>query len=80
MEGATPTARGGGGSAGSGDRMMGKEEYLGRGLYASFDGWDFQLRAPRDGGDHIVVLDRRVLVEFQRFVARALRAQAAEDA
>ena len=31
------------------------ETYLGDGLYASFDGWQFRLRAPREFGDHIVL-------------------------
>ena len=33
------------------------ETYLGDGLYASFDGWQIKLRAPRDGGDHEVFLE-----------------------
>jgi hypothetical protein len=32
--------------------MSAHETYLGDGLYASFDGWQVKLRAPRDGGDH----------------------------
>lgn len=48
------------------------EEYLGDGLYASFDGWQFTLRAPREHGDHFVCLDRHVLVAFEEFVRRAL--------
>lgn len=43
------------------------EVYLGDGLYASFDGWQFRLRAPRENGDHVVYLDAMVLREFQRF-------------
>jgi hypothetical protein len=42
------------------------EEYLGDGLYVSFDGWHFGLRAPRAVGDaafgdvvqHIVYLEQ----------------------
>jgi hypothetical protein len=30
------------------------ETYLGDGLYASWDGLQVRLRAPRDGGDHVV--------------------------
>jgi hypothetical protein len=30
------------------------ETYLGDGLYASFDGWQIRLRAPRENGDHEV--------------------------
>ena len=33
------------------------EEYLGDGLFASFDGYTIWLRAPRMGGDHIVALE-----------------------
>jgi hypothetical protein len=32
------------------------EEYLGDGLYVSFDGQQIKLRAPRDDGDHVVYL------------------------
>jgi hypothetical protein len=39
---------------------MEHEEYLGDGLYASFDGWQIVLRAPRIGGDHFVALEPRV--------------------
>lgn len=34
-----------------------KEIYLGDGLYASFDGYHINLRAPRDNGDHHVGLE-----------------------
>jgi hypothetical protein len=37
--------------------VINEEAYLGDGLYVSFDGWGLRLRAPRDGGDHFVVLD-----------------------
>lgn len=47
---------------------MGDETYLGDGLYASFDGWQFCLRAPRDDGDHVVYLDSGVLNAFRRYV------------
>ena len=33
------------------------ETYLGDGLYASFDGWQIVLRAPRENGDHFVGLE-----------------------
>ena len=36
---------------------MSEEVYLGDGLYASFDGGVFKLRAPRFDGDHWVALD-----------------------
>ena len=44
------------------------ETYLGDGLYASFDGWQVVLRAPREGGDHWVALEPNVLGELWRFV------------
>lgn len=37
--------------------MSEREEYLGDGLYASFDGWQVKLRAPRENGDHEVFLE-----------------------
>jgi hypothetical protein len=33
--------------------MSEHEVYLGDGLYASFDGYQIRLRAPREGGDHV---------------------------
>lgn len=45
-----------------------KEEYLGDGLYVSFDGWQFCLRAPREDGDHVVYLDASLLDGFKRYV------------
>jgi hypothetical protein len=47
-----------------------RETYLGDGLYASWDGFAFTLRAPRIGGDHFVVLEPLVLDEFESFVKR----------
>jgi hypothetical protein len=34
-----------------------KEIYLGDGCYASFDGFQIWLRAPRAEGDHLVALE-----------------------
>jgi hypothetical protein len=48
--------------------MMQKERYIGDGLYASFDGYHFILRAPKLGGDHTVMLEPSVLQGFERFV------------
>jgi hypothetical protein len=45
-----------------------REEYLGDGLYASFDGWQIKLRAPRTGGDHEVYLDQTTLQAFLEFI------------
>lgn len=49
-----------------------KEEYLGDGLYVSFDGWQFCLRAPRENGDHVVYLEPYVMEQFNEYVQRAL--------
>ena len=37
--------------------MSERETYLGDGLYASFDGWQVKLRAPRENGDDVVFLE-----------------------
>lgn len=37
-----------------------QEEYLGDGLYISFDGYQIRLRAPRENGDHFVALEPKV--------------------
>lgn len=50
---------------------MSKETYLGDGLYASDEGYQFKLRAPRMGGDHEVYLDGNVLESFLEFVGKA---------
>jgi hypothetical protein len=55
--------------------MSGKETYLGDGLYASFDGWQFCLRAPRENGDHFVYMEASVLRAFQAFVKRATESE-----
>jgi hypothetical protein len=47
------------------------EEYLGDGLYASFDGWQLILRAPREGGDHWVALDPYVYPELVRYMDKS---------
>ena len=56
-----------------------KERYLGDGLYASWDGWQIILRAPREGGDHWVALEPEVYTALLRFV-RDVRSQAVGDA
>lgn len=48
--------------------MPEQETYLGDGLYASFDGYQIRLRAPRFEGDHEVFLDRSVLVNFFHYL------------
>jgi len=47
-----------------------KEVYLGDGLYFSWDGFAFTLRAPREFGDHYVVLEPEVLAAFDNFRER----------
>lgn len=49
--------------------MNESEQYLGDGLYASFDGFMVTLRAPREHGDHFVALEPEVLAKFMGFVA-----------
>ena len=46
------------------------EVYLGDGLYASFDGFQVRLRAPRGSEDHIVYLEPAVLKSFLEFIKR----------
>jgi hypothetical protein len=46
------------------------EEYLGDGLYASFDGWQICLRAPRENGDHFVYLERPAYQSLLEFAER----------
>jgi hypothetical protein len=54
------------------------ETYLGDGLYASFDGYQVRLRAPRggDGNDHEVFLDDATLAAFEAWIAGLRRAAA----
>lgn len=50
---------------------MPKEEYLGDGLYVSFDGFQFCLRAPDTmSGDRIVYLEPDAVVAFERYVKK----------
>jgi hypothetical protein len=49
--------------------MSQHETCLGDGLYASFDGYQIRLRAPREGGDHEVFLeDGLTLQAFLEFI------------
>ena len=45
-----------------------QEVYLGDGLYASFDGWQVKLRAPRGNSDGEVFLEPEVLAQFLKYV------------
>ena len=50
------------------------EDYLGDGLYVSFDVYQFILRAPRPEGDHYVALEPEVLAAFLKYVDRVKEA------
>lgn len=55
--------------------MADNEEFLGDGLYASFDGWHIELRAPRNDGNHVVYLELGyggTLGKFLAYVDRCL--------
>lgn len=60
--------------------IFGKETYIGDGLYASFDGHMFIIRAPRADGDHIIYIEPMVLNEFNTFVRRTTRELAKAEA
>jgi len=51
---------------------MSDETYIGDGLYASFDGYQIRLRAPREGGDHVVYLDDATFCSFMDYVQEAV--------
>ncbi len=53
--------------------------YLGDGLYASFDGYQIELRAPREHGDHYVALEPVVLDAFIAYVRRIMPNRFAAD-
>ncbi len=48
--------------------MTERETYLGDGLFASFDGYQIRLRAPRENGDHVVYLEPGTLQAFLEFL------------
>lgn len=47
--------------------MPEQEHYLDDGLFASYDGWQIKLRAPRDDGDHEVFMEGAVFDELLRW-------------
>jgi len=49
--------------------MTRNESYLGDGLYASFDGYQIVLRAPREHGEHYVALEPAVYAALIRYAA-----------
>jgi hypothetical protein len=46
------------------------EEYIGDGVYASFDGFAITLRAPRERGDHFIVLEPREFMALLNYAKR----------
>lgn len=46
------------------------EEYLGDGVYASFDGFAITLRASREHGDHFIVLEPREFAALMDYAKR----------
>lgn len=44
-----------------------RETYIGDGVYASFDGYQIWLRAPRENGDHRVALEPSVFDALTAF-------------
>lgn len=55
--------------------MLDGETYLGDGVYASYDGWQIQLRAPRSEGDHFVYLEPRVYMSLVEFAEKIIAKQ-----
>lgn len=45
-----------------------QEKYLGDGLYATYDGYQVKLRAPREGSDHEVYLEPHVLASLIQYL------------
>jgi hypothetical protein len=60
------------------ESAMSEETYLGDGLYASFDGFMFTLRAPRGNIDHWVGLEPAVMKAFDDFRREAIARARAE--
>lgn len=44
--------------------------YLGDGLYCHYDGFQFNLIAPRENGEHFVALEPEVLMNFLKIVEK----------
>ena len=55
---------------GHGTSLGDNRSYLGDGLYATFDGWQIVLRAPRSDGDHWVALEPETFTTLVRFAER----------
>lgn len=52
--------------------MTKDETYLGDGLYASFDGWQIQIRAPRENGNHFIYLEPYTWQSLKAYAAGRL--------
>lgn len=48
--------------------LMKTEVYLGDGLYASWDGYQIKLRAPRMEGDHEIYMEPEVIMAFKAYL------------
>lgn len=60
------------------DYRTGPEHYLGDGCFASFDGYQIKLRAPRDHGDDEVYLEPGTFAELLRFARKFWRVEPRE--
>lgn len=49
------------------------ETYLGDGLYISFDGYQYCLRAPRENGDHTVYIDPYIMEALDAYRERVAK-------
>lgn len=58
-------------SAADARNQIAKETYLGDGLYVSYDGYQLQLRAPREDGNHFIYLEPEAYLHLLRFVKDA---------
>lgn len=52
---------------------MTEETFLGDGLYASYDGFQLTLRAPRNGIDHYVCLESVTMLALVEYLAQLHR-------
>lgn len=46
------------------------EEYIGDGVYASFDGWYVWLRTQRDNGEHLIALEPSMFERLRLYVLK----------
>jgi hypothetical protein len=59
------------------DAKQVKEEHIGDGVYISFDGFGFTLRAPRENGDHWIYIEPTALRNLLNFVAHEIETKEA---